>query len=73
MVSGDEGRTWNTDEKISLSADSGEDQGYPSTIQRDDGAIVTVYYSSELWVRRKPAPEIIGIHGAAVIYRLEDL
>ncbi len=73
MVSADDGETWNGDNKILLTADSGSDQGYPSNIQRDDGAVVTVYYSSELHISRRPRPEILGIHGAAVIYRPEDL
>ena len=73
LVSRDDGRTWDTDNKLLLVADSGNDQGYPSNIQRDDGAIVTVYYSDMHIARRRPRPEIIGIHGAAVIYRPEDL
>ena len=73
MVSKDNGKTWDRDNRILLTADSGIDQGYPSTIQRGDGTIVTVYYSSELHISRRPRPEILGIHGAAVIYRPEDL
>ena len=73
LVSRDDGRTWDTDNRLLLVADSGNDQGYPSNIQRDDGAIVTVYYSDMHIARRRPRPEIIGIHGAAVIYRPEDL
>ena len=73
LVSRDDGRTWDTDNRLLLVADSGNDQGYPSNIQRDDGAIVTVYYSDKHIARRRPRPEIIGIHGAAVIYRPEDL
>ena len=73
MVSDDDGKTWNGEAKLLLVADSGADHGYPSNIQRDDGTIVTVYYSSELHIRRRPRPEILGIHGAAVLYRPEDL
>ena len=73
LVSRDDGRTWDTENRLLLVADSGNDQGYPSNIQRDDGAIVTVYYSDMHIARRRPRPEIIGIHGAAVIYRPEDL
>jgi hypothetical protein len=73
MISTDDGKTWDGDNRILLTADSGIDQGYPSTIQRGDGTIVTVYYSSELHISRRPRPEILGIHGAAVIYRPEDL
>ena len=73
MISTDDGKTWDGDNRILLTADSGADHGYPSSIQRDDGTIVTVYYSSELHISRRPRPEILGIHGAAVIYRPEDL
>ena len=73
MISNDDGKTWDENDRILLAADSGADQGYPSTLQRDDGAIVTVYYSSELHITRRPRPEVLGIHGAAVIYRPEDL
>ena len=73
MVSDDDGKTWNGEAKLLLVADSGAGQGYPSNIQTDDGTIVTVYYSSELTIRRHPRPEMLGIHGAAVLYRPEDL
>ena len=73
LVSRDDGRTWDTENRLLLVADAGEDQGYPSNVQRDDGAIVTVYYSDMHVASRRPRREIIGIHGAAVIYRPEDL
>ena len=73
MISTDDGKTWDGDNRILLTADSGADHGYPSNIQRADGAIVTVYYSSELHISKRPRPEILGIHGAAVIYRPKDL
>lgn len=42
-LSTDEGRTWS--EPITLSADgAGGDLGYPSTVQLDDGTLVTVWY-----------------------------
>jgi len=46
MLSGDYGKTWDRDHRtaiawISLSTDC----GYPSSIQLDDGTIVTMYYS----------------------------
>ncbi len=42
-VSGDGGRNW--DKEISLREDGGgRDVGYPRTIQRPDGKVVTVYY-----------------------------
>ena len=74
LVSHDDGKTWDESNKILLVGDAGgADTGYPSSIQRDNGAIVTVYYSSVLHVSRRPRPEILGYHGAAVIYRPEDL
>jgi hypothetical protein len=73
MLSDDDGKTWNTESRIMLVADNGTDHGYPSNVQRDDGTIVTVYYSSELHIPRRPRPEVMGIHGAAVHYRPEDL
>jgi hypothetical protein len=42
-LSGDEGATWG--EEIVLRADGGNhDVGYPRTVQRADGRVVTVYY-----------------------------
>jgi Neuraminidase (sialidase) len=74
MVSRDDGNTWDYDNKIFLVGDaSATDQGYPSTVQRDDGTIVTVYYSDELHLRGRSGREVLGIHGAAVLYRSGDL
>ena len=73
LISHDDGKTWDTNNRLLLVADAGNDQGYPSNIQRDDGAIVTIYYSDQLIVSRRPRPNIIGIHGASVIYKPEDL
>ncbi len=41
-ISDDEGRTWS--EPIILSGDGVGDIGYPSTVQLDDGSLVTVWY-----------------------------
>ncbi len=73
LVSHDDGKTWDEDNKLFLVADAGNDQGYPSSIQRDDGTVVTVYYSNRLVVPGGARSETIGIHGAAVIYHPEDL
>ena len=73
MISNDDGKTWDESNRILLTADSGADHGYPSSIQREDGTIVTVYYSSELRIPRQPRPEVLGVHGAAGLYRPEDL
>ncbi|MEZ4734375.1 MAG: sialidase family protein [Caldilineaceae bacterium] len=45
-LSNDDGATWG--EEIILRADGGNhDIGYPRTVQRPDGAIVTVYYYND--------------------------
>jgi hypothetical protein len=44
-VSSDEGRTWSA--PIRLARTLGTDCGYPSTVQRTDGRIVTAYYARE--------------------------
>jgi photosystem II stability/assembly factor-like uncharacterized protein len=49
LISEDGGKTWNVDREILLAGDGVEsgDLGYPSTIQLDDGTIVTaLYYAS---------------------------
>jgi hypothetical protein len=47
-LSGDEGLTW-SEERI-LRADGGNwDLGYPRTVQRMDGKVVTIYYINERW------------------------
>lgn len=45
MISRDEGATWNRQERTMLAWDGDHaDLGYPVTIQRADGRLVTVYY-----------------------------
>lgn len=46
LISKDQGRTWNYDREILLAGDGGEsfDLGYPSTVQLDNGKLVTVLY-----------------------------
>lgn len=73
LVSHDGGATWDTEQRLLLVGDSSlHDCGYPSSLQRDDGTIVTVYYAwdivSEQYNRRR-----MGVHGAALLYRPEDL
>jgi sialidase-1 len=52
-VSGDGGETWSA--PLTLSADGiGGDLGYPSTIQRKDGSLVTVWYE-----RMKSSPRAV--------------
>ncbi|MHB8863543.1 MAG: sialidase family protein [Pirellulaceae bacterium] len=44
-VSGDHGRTWS--EPLIISDDgAGQDLGYPSTVELDDGSLVTVWYEA---------------------------
>jgi sialidase-1 len=46
-ISRDEGKTWDIENQIFLTGAPGQDLGYPSSVQFDDGSIVTVYYQSE--------------------------
>ena len=46
VVSADECRTWSTDEIVLSSIPSG-DVGYPSTVELDDGSLLTVFYQPE--------------------------
>jgi hypothetical protein len=76
LVSRDQGRTWELDQKITLVAESRNyDCGYPSSVQRDDGKILTAYYAYEslgpweMWRTEFP----VGIHAAAVLYDENDL
>jgi hypothetical protein len=73
MISDDGGKTWDRDRRLLLVGDSrASDCGYPSSIQREDGLIVTVYYAwdvlSDVEVYNR-----LGVHGAALLYRPEDL
>jgi len=46
VLSHDRGKTWDWEHRLMLAWDSqNTDCGYPSTVQLDDGAILTVYYS----------------------------
>ena len=47
VVSEDQGRTWDVENSIFLSKGSNSDMGYPSTVENDDGTLLTVYYQSE--------------------------
>jgi len=46
MISNDQGKTWS--DPIRLADWNGADGGYPSTVQRKDGQMVTAYYCSAL-------------------------
>lgn len=45
-ISKDEGETWDIANEINLSNAPSMDLGYPSSIQLDDGSIITVYYQA---------------------------
>lgn len=48
VISNDEGLTWDTDQVVVLRNDgAGYDLGYPSSMQLDDGTILTVYYFTD--------------------------
>lgn len=71
LISSDEGKTWKLNERITLAWESRTvDCGYPSSIQRPDGKVVTAYYTYEsdgpwaMWLPDRP----VGVHAAAVIY-----
>lgn len=45
-ISRDEGRTWDIKNEIALATAPGPDLGYPSSVQLEDGSILTVYYQA---------------------------
>lgn len=63
-LSGDEGRTW-SDEIILRDDGASWDLGYPRTVQRPDGKIVTVYYFAERQDRERDIVATIWDAGAA--------
>ena len=54
MYSTDDGETWSTGHDIFVN-DSGEDVGYPSSVQLENGDILTVFYAKE----RADSPAVI--------------
>jgi sialidase-1 len=46
-ISRDEGKTWDTENQITLSLAPTRDLGYPSSVQLGDDSILTVFYQSE--------------------------
>jgi hypothetical protein len=70
MVSDDDGESWDEDQRITLVGEAAtSDCGYPSSVQLDDGAILTAYYVYESF---GPFQAIVGtnmgIHAALVKY-----
>jgi hypothetical protein len=78
LVSHDEGQTWDYEHGITLAAESlSTDCGYPSSVQLDDGMIVTVYYvARSLGPFHEPSlqgRDLLGPYAAAVKYSADDL
>ena len=46
-VSDDQGRTWDVANEIFLCKGPSKDMGYPSTVENDDGTLLSVYYQAE--------------------------
>ncbi len=67
MISVDSGESWS--EPVRLIDWNGLDGGYPSSVQRADGQIVTAYYSSAL--PDQPANCIKGYHMAVIVWDAE--
>ena len=78
LVSHDDGQTWDHQHAITLAAESlSADCGYPSSIQLDDGMIVTVYYvARSLGPFHEPSlneRDLMGPYAAAIKYSAADL
>ncbi|HDY88945.1 MAG TPA: exo-alpha-sialidase [bacterium] len=43
-ISRDSGKTWDVDNEITLTSAPNGDLGYPTSVQLDDGSILTIYY-----------------------------
>jgi len=76
LLSDDNGRTWNHDREVLLAGDGIEsvDLGYPSTVQLDDGTIVTLlYYASGSQMGSDSISGWGAISCQAIHYREEDI
>ena len=67
VISADSGETWS--EPVRLIDWNGLDGGYPSSVQRADGQIVTAYYCSAL--PDQPANSVKGYHMAVIVWDAE--
>ncbi|MDF1860175.1 MAG: sialidase family protein [Verrucomicrobiales bacterium] len=61
-ISIDEGQTWGAAIRLAETADGG-DCGYPSSVQREDGSIVTAWYSNQ-------SPQHDGYHMGVTVWSL---
>jgi len=70
LVSDDEGESWDDHQRITLVGEAAtSDCGYPSSVQLDDGAILTAYYVYESFGPfRAVVGTNMGIHAALVKY-----
>jgi sialidase-1 len=76
LISSDGGQSWNWDREVLLAGDGVEnsDLGYPSTVQLDDGHIVTVlYYASGSEMGMDQAFGWGKVSCQAIHYRQEDI
>ncbi len=75
LLSYDDGKTWDHENRIVLAADSASwDCGYPSSVQLDNGEIVTVFYSYESHGPFQALPgQLMGIHAEVIKYKASDL
>jgi hypothetical protein len=75
LLSYDDGKTWDQENRIVLAADSASrDCGYPSSVQLDTEEIVTVYYTYESHGPFQALPgQAMGIHAQAIKYKAGDL
>jgi len=67
IISSDSGESWS--KPIRLIDWNGHDGGYPSSVQRADGRIVTAYYCSAL--PDQPANSMKGYHMAIIVWDAE--
>ena len=67
IISSDSGESWG--KPIRLIDWNGHDGGYPSSVQRADGQIVTAYYCSAL--PDQPANSLEGYHMAVIVWDAE--
>ena len=64
MISADQGETWS--EPVRLIDWNGFDAGYPSSVQRADGQIVTAYYCSAM--PGQPPDSMKGYHMEVIVW-----